>query len=91
MTGLNGIGIVKSTQTQQMVWGLEVKVTAVWRMGYKEESRGYLTGGCCGQQYRQDEVARLGVYKWRFCDVVRFGIYLDDRTERTCIWIGYER
>lgn len=33
----------------------------------------------------------LGLYKWRVRDVVRFGTYLDDKADRTCIQIENER
>lgn len=39
----------------------------------------------------QDHVLARGLHKWRSRDVVRFGIYLDDKADRTCIWIEDER
>ena len=65
---------------------LQMKGTRAWRMNCREDSWGAAVLSSAGKT-----MSWLGLYKWRSRDVVRFGIYLDDKADRTCIWIEDER
>lgn len=63
-----------------------MKGTRAWRMNCREAGWGAAALSRAGKT-----MSWLGLYKWRVRDVVRFGTYLDDKADRTCIQIENER